>query len=85
MDNCTRHAFTDGQCVTYGCKDCPATIWIPPTETEFGRHLLKVSRQRLLFVLAIPFAIFCLGYAGAAFTAQGSDNIKNWTVQHKPV
>jgi hypothetical protein len=23
MENCTRHAFTDGQCVHAGCTNCP--------------------------------------------------------------
>jgi hypothetical protein len=23
MDTCTRHAFTDGECVTHGCWNCP--------------------------------------------------------------
>jgi len=57
---------TCGQRVFGGCpgescdRQCSATIWIPPSETTLGRHLLKMNRQHLLFVLAalIPVFIF---------------------------
>jgi hypothetical protein len=57
-DCCTRHAFTDGQCVNYGCKDCPATIYIPADQRPIGRSILMQSRQRLYVVLAVLLPVF---------------------------
>lgn len=82
MDICTRHAFTDGQCVNYGCKDCPAEIYIPADKTPMGRYILRTGRLTLLKASAIILAIFLSGYAGAAITAQGFDNWSDARVAH---
>ena len=61
--DCTRHAF-DG-CAGDGgptCRDCPATIYIPASETPMGRHILKQSLWRLYAVLAVA----CLAFVFAA-------------------
>lgn len=52
MDNCTRHAFTDGECVLTGCKDCPGRQTVPRDPT--------LVLDRLIAIAAIVFFGGCL-------------------------
>ena len=79
---------TCGQRIFGGCpgescdRQCSATIWIPPSETTFGRHMLKQSRSAILKASAVILALFFAGYAGAAVTAQGVENWKSTRIEH---
>lgn len=42
----------------------------------------KAGRLTLFAVLGVLVGLFLAGYAGAALTAQGYENITNWRIAH---
>lgn len=55
MDNCTRHAFTDGECVHAGCIGCPGRAERRLIE------LVTVNRAAQWRLAMIPATIVAIG------------------------
>lgn len=50
--------------------------------TDITRASVSNGQTVLLMASVILFALFCLGYAGAALTAQGVENWKSARIAH---
>lgn len=61
MRDCTRHAFTDGECVTHGCWNCPGRA--ERAARSPARASVSNGQTALLMASVILFALMCLGAA----------------------
>jgi hypothetical protein len=61
MIDCTRHAFTDGECVTHGCWNCPGRAErLADINARQRAERAKSGRWINLGIIAVLAAIFTL-------------------------
>lgn len=73
MHSCTRHAYTDGQCVQHGCEGCPATLYDRELRSAVAADINRDSNTAMIvFSRWSGFAIIAVAWLLlAGMTAYG--------------
>lgn len=78
--HCTRHAFTDGECVTHGCWNCPGRAE-RLADINARQQAQRAREGRWINVgIATLLAAILIGL----ITPQAVENIKTWEVANVP-
>jgi hypothetical protein len=81
MIDCTRHAFTDGECVTHGCWNCPGRAERRLADINARQRAERAKSGRWINVgIATLLAAILIGL----ITPQAVENIKTWEVANVP-